>query len=94
MNKFADKRVLPDISDLKGETLDTVVVVQILVGTDGDIRCARVQQGDPDLTQRSLDAGQKWQYRPYLLNGEKVMVETWIRFNYTKDNVEVYVPDR
>jgi outer membrane biosynthesis protein TonB len=93
-NKMATTKTLPEISDLKGKELSSVVVVEILVGTDGDVRCARLQQGNPDLTQRSLDAAQKWHYKPYWVNGEKVLVDTWIRFNYTKDNVEVILPVR
>jgi hypothetical protein len=93
-NKLADTKILPDISDLKGKELNSVVVVEILVGRDGDVRCARLQQGDSDLSQRSLDTAQKWHYRPYLLNGEKLLVDTWIRFNYTKDHVEVLLPIR
>jgi len=93
-NKMADAKVLPDISDLKGKELNSVVVVEILVGRDGDVRCARIQQGDSGVSQRSLDAAQKWHYRPYLLNGEKLVMDTWIRFSYKKDNVEVILPDR
>ena len=93
-NKMADTKILPDISDLKGKELDSVVVVEILVNTDGDVRCTRVQQGDSDLAQRSLDAAQRWHYKPYFVNGEKPIVDTWIRFNYTKDHVEVLLPIR
>jgi Gram-negative bacterial TonB protein C-terminal len=91
-NKMADTKVLPDISDLKAKNVDSVVVVEILVGVDGNVRCAGVQQGDPDLAQRSLDAAQKWHYKPYLLNGQKVIADTWIRFSYTKNNIEVILP--
>jgi len=93
-NKMADTKVLPDISDLKGKELNSVVVVEVLAGREGDVRCTRIQQGYPDLAQRSLDAAQKWHYKPYLVNGEKLIVDTWIRFNYTKDNVEVLLPIR
>ena len=93
-NKLADRKVLPDISDLKGKDLDSLVVIQILVDTNGDVRCPRTQEGDPDFFQRSLDAAQKWHYRPYVLNGEKVIMETRIRFSYKKNNVEVLVPSR
>ena len=93
-NILADHKVLPDISDLKAKDLDSLVVVHILVGTDGDVRCFQLQQGDSDLAQRSLDAAQKWHYKPYLLNGKKVFVDTWIRFSYRKDNVEVVLQDR
>jgi hypothetical protein len=93
-NKLAETKVLPDISDLKGKELNSVVVVEILVGIDGSVPCARIQQGDPDLAQRTLDAAQKWHYKPYWINGEKTIVDTWIRFNFTKDNVEILLPIR
>jgi len=93
-NKMADTKILPEISDLKGKELNSVVVVEILAGTEGDVRCTRIQQGDSDLVPRSLDAAQKWHYKSYLVNGEKLVVDTWIRFNYTKDNVEVLLPIR
>jgi hypothetical protein len=94
MNKMADTKMLPHVSDLKGKKVDSIVVVEILVGIEGNIRCARLQQGDPDLAQRSLDAARKWHYKPYLLNGQKVIADTWIRFSYTNDNVEVILPVR
>jgi hypothetical protein len=93
-NKMADTKVLPEISDLKGKELNSVVVVEILAGIDGDVRCSRIQQGEPDIAQRSLDAAQKWHYKPYLVNGEKLIVDTWIRFSYTKDKVDVLLPIR
>jgi bla regulator protein blaR1 len=93
-NKLADTKVLPDVSDLKGKELDSVVVVQILVGTDGSVRCFRIQEGDGSLSQRSLDAARKWHYKPYILNGQPVNVETRIRFKYAGDKVEVVVPPR
>jgi hypothetical protein len=94
MNKLADTKVLPDVSDLKGKDLDSVVVVQILVGTDGSVRCFRIQEGDGSLSRRSLDAAQKWHYKPYILNGQPVNVETRIRFKYAGDKVEVVAPPR
>jgi Gram-negative bacterial TonB protein C-terminal len=93
-NKLGDNRVLPDISGLKAKDVDSVVLVQIIAGTDGAVRCFRLQEGDADLAQRSLDAAQKWHYRPYIVNGQAINVETWIRFSYKKDNVEVILRDR
>ena len=92
MNRMAEAKVLPDVSDLKGKNVDSIVVVEVLVGREGNVRCARVRQGDSVLAQRSLDAAQKWHYKPFLLDGEKVIADTWIRFSYTKDNVEVVLP--
>ena len=91
---MADSKLMPDISGVKSKDVNSVVVVQILVGTEGDVGCARIEQGDSDLAQRSIDAAQKWHYKPFLLNGEKINVETRIRFSYRKNNVKVILPDR
>jgi protein TonB len=34
------------------------------------------------LTQSALEAVRQWKYRPYLLNGEPVEVETTIQVNF------------
>ena len=94
MNGMADKKVMPDISDLKGKDLDLLVIVQVLIAPDGDVRCFQLQEGDSNLARRSLDAAQKWHYRPYMLNGQAINVETWIRFSYKKDGVDVVLQDR
>ena len=93
-NKLADTKIMPDVSDLKEKKIDSTVIVQVLVGTDGSVRCFRIQEGDDSLAQRSLDAAQKWHYKPYILNGLSVNVETRIRFRYSSDKVEVIVPPR
>jgi hypothetical protein len=94
MNKMADTKVMPEISDLKGKHLDSLVIVQVLIGPDGAVRCFQLQEGDSNLAQRSLDAAQKWHYRPFMLNDQAINVETWVRFNYKKDSVDLVVPDR
>jgi protein TonB len=35
------------------------------------------------LVQNALDAVKQWRYKPYLLNGEPVPVETTITVNFT-----------
>jgi Gram-negative bacterial TonB protein C-terminal len=93
-NQMADTKIMPDISDLKGKDTDSLVIVQILFGPDGGVRCSSLQEGNADLAQRSLDAAQKWHYKPYILNGQAINVETRIRFSYKKDSVDVVLPDR
>jgi protein TonB len=55
-----------------------VVVLQAAISTIGTIENLRVVSGDPMLRQAALDAVSHWRYRPYLLNGEPVEVETTI----------------
>jgi periplasmic protein TonB len=35
------------------------------------------------LYQSAIDAVQQWRYKPYILNGEAVEVETTIQVNFT-----------
>jgi TonB family protein len=93
-NKLADQKVLPDISDLKGKDLDSLVVLQIVVNPEGAVKFSKIQEGNAELAQRSLDAAQKWHHKPYIVNGQAVNVDTWIRFKYTKDNVEAFLPEK
>jgi len=54
------------------------VVLQATISTRGTIENLRVVSGDPMLQQAALDAVKNWRYRPYLLNGQPLEVETTI----------------
>ena len=54
------------------------VVLQAEISKDGNIENLRVISGHPLLTQAALDAVKQWKYRPYILNGEPVPVETTV----------------
>ena len=60
-----------------------VVLVQILIGETGDVVDARLISGYPALAQAAIDAVKQWTYKPYLLNGEPVEVETKVQVNFT-----------
>ncbi len=55
-----------------------VVVLQATISKSGSIENLRVISGPPMLLQAALDAVRSWRYKPYLLNGEPVEVETTI----------------
>jgi TonB family protein len=54
------------------------VVLQALISKTGTIENLRVISGPAMLQQASLDAVRTWRYRPYLLKGEPVEVQTTI----------------
>src|SRR5271165_131340 len=58
------------------------VVLQALIGKDGSVQNLTVISGHPMLIQAAMDAVKQWRYRPYLLNGEPVLVETTINVNF------------
>ena len=53
-----------------------------MIGTDGNMENVRVISGPPELQQSALDAVRQWTYKPYLLNGDAVEVETTINVIY------------
>jgi len=70
----------PDIA--KRARIQGTVVLQAVISKQGTIENLRVMSGHPMLTQSALDAVRQWRYRPYLLNGEPVEVETQITVNF------------
>lgn len=58
------------------------VKLHAIIGKDGGIESLTVTSGDPLLAAAALDAVRQWRYRPYLLNGEPVEVETLITVSF------------
>jgi protein TonB len=59
------------------------VHIRALIAVDGRIESLQVMDGDPLLIQSALDAVGQWRYRPTLLNGSPVEVETIVTVIYT-----------
>jgi periplasmic protein TonB len=62
------------------------VVLQATIAKDGSIQNLRVINGPPMLQQAAIDAVRSWRYKPYLLNGEPVEVETTINVVFNLGN--------
>jgi len=73
--------VYPPIARV-GRTEGTVVL-QATISASGTIENLRVISGPAILQQAALDAVQNWRYRPYLLNGKPVEVETTVNVIFT-----------
>lgn len=54
--------------------------VQLLatINKSGDTSKVQILSGDPMLSRAAVDAVKQWKYRPYLLNGQPVEIETQI----------------
>ena len=62
----------------KAARIQGIVVLQATISKSGSIQNLRVISGPPMLQQAAMDAVRSWRYKPYLLNGEPVEVETTI----------------
>jgi len=63
--------------------IEGTVVLLAVIGKDGSVQDVRVESGLPILAQAAIDAVKRWRYRPYLLNGEPVEVDSRITINFT-----------
>jgi periplasmic protein TonB len=58
------------------------VALRAVISKTGTIERLTVESGHPVLVKAAMDAVQQWRYRPYLLNGDAIEVETEITVNF------------
>lgn len=59
------------------------VVLAALISKDGTIENLRLLSGHPMLSASAIDAVKQWRYKPYILNGDAIEVETQITVNFS-----------
>lgn len=62
--------------------VEGTVELQATISKSGDITHVKVISGDAQLTRSASDAVKQWKYKPYLLNGEPVEIQTQITINF------------
>ena len=69
--------------DAKAAGIQGIVLLEIVIGTEGTVIETTVTQSIPELDQAAIDAVRQWQYQPTLLNGQPVEVELTATINFT-----------
>lgn len=59
------------------------VVLHAVIAKDGSIEQLEYVSGPPMLVKSAMDAVKQWRYKPYLLNGDPVEVETTINVDFS-----------
>jgi protein TonB len=59
------------------------VVLHAIIAKDGTIQELTYISGPPMLMKSAMDAVKQWRYKPYLLNGDPVEVETTINVDFS-----------
>jgi protein TonB len=59
------------------------VVLQAQISKDGTIENLQLLSGHPMLAPAAIEAVRQWRFKPYLLNGEPVEVDTQVEVNFT-----------
>jgi TonB family protein len=69
--------------DARAKKIQGAVVLDVIIGKDGAVENIRVQKTPAEsLAKSAMDAVRTWRYRPYLLNGSPVEVETTVNVVY------------
>jgi protein TonB len=76
-------RVQPDYpAPARQVRVQGTVILRAMISREGAIENLQVLSGHPMLVQAAVDAVRQWRYRPYMLNGEPVEVETQVTVNF------------
>jgi periplasmic protein TonB len=59
------------------------VELRAIIGTDGTIQSLQIVAGDPLFQLSAREAVEQWRYRPTILNGQPVEIDTYITVIYT-----------
>ena len=76
----------PAIGDAKNVT--GTVVLHAVIAKDGSVQELEYVSGPPILVKAAMDAAKQWRYKPALLNGEPVEVDTTIEVPFPPANTE------
>ena len=58
------------------------VVLKVVVGETGEVKDVTIVSGDPVLAQAAAEAVQQWKYKPYMLDGAPIEMETQVSINF------------
>jgi hypothetical protein len=77
MGCFLFNRVEP-VYPAETENANERLTLGVVVGKDGRVLYARKISGPENLVPAAIEAVKKWEYRPYLINGEPIEVDTTV----------------
>ncbi len=78
------KDVKPNYPPLARQArIQGTVVLHAVISKEGSIENLTLVSGHPMLAPAAIDAVKQWKYKPYLLNGEPVEVDTEVQVNFT-----------
>ena len=77
------KKVQPQYpKEARKKHIQGSVVMKAVISHEGDVQELTVLSGDPLLVPAALEAAKQWKYRPYLLQGQPVEMESQIKMTF------------
>lgn len=72
--------IYPDAARASGQKGS--VILQVLIARDGTVQEAKFLQGSFVFARAAIDAVRQWHFKPYLMNGRPVSVQSTITLNF------------
>jgi len=69
-------------SDAREQHIQGVVILKVNIDKEGNVYNVELISGHPLLAPAAMAAVRQWKYKPYLLNGMPVEVETQVQVNF------------
>jgi periplasmic protein TonB len=77
--KLLLKRVAPGYpEEARQKNIQGKVEFKVVIDTGGSVKDVALISGPPELATPSIESVKQWKYKPYLLNGRAVEVETTV----------------
>ena len=68
--------------DAREQHIQGVVLLKANIDKEGSVSSIELISGHPLLAPAAIEAVQQWKYRPFLLNGQPIEVETEVQVNF------------
>jgi periplasmic protein TonB len=69
-------------TEARSQHLEGAVMLDALVGEDGNVHEVSVTSGPPLLAKAAMQAVRQWRYQPFLLNGRPVSIHNQITIQF------------
>jgi TonB family protein len=90
----ATKIVRPTYPELARQThVEGRVSLACIIGRDGSVQKIEVKKGHPLLIQAATDAVAQWKFKPIVLNGQAVEMETTVNIDFQLPKPDVRLGD-
>jgi periplasmic protein TonB len=77
------KKVTPEYPPIaKQAHVQGSVILRAVIGKDGKVENVQPESGSPLLASAAVNAVKQWKYKPYVLDGSPVEVETTVTVNF------------
>jgi protein TonB len=87
MRSFQIRKVNPTYPEkARRKRIQGTVTMNAIIDQGGNVASLELVSGDPILAKAAMEVVKQWKYRPYVLDGHAVEVETVLQVNFALSN--------